>query len=186
MPRPPLSKTRSGQPDTHPGAEILAGQESPSCSQNASINSRDLTRHGAAEIVDTGQGSRFSGKDLVEAGKASGARPIVDSTSCWRDNVYLGSMWRSVKYAELYCKAKGSVSAARQGLAASIDFYNTHQPPWAQGSRQTPDMVCLPSLEHWPAAASIIESWVHGSNDALSAAGQEPEARKEIKPQPIR
>ncbi|MBK7516069.1 MAG: hypothetical protein IPI51_10715 [Betaproteobacteria bacterium] len=50
-----------------------------------------MTRQGAAEIVDTGQGSQFSGKDLVEAGKASGARQSVDSKACWRDNVLLGS-----------------------------------------------------------------------------------------------
>ena len=57
-----------------------------------------------------------------------GARQSMDGKGCWRDNVFVERLWRSVKYEEVYLKAYDSVSAARQSLAAYFEFYNARRP----------------------------------------------------------
>ncbi len=39
-----------------------------------------------------------------------------------RDNVLVGRLWRTVKYAEVYLRAYDSVSAARAWLDRYLDF----------------------------------------------------------------
>jgi len=36
---------------------------------------------------------------------------------CWRDNVFVERLWKSVKYEEVYLCAYASVSEAKAGLA---------------------------------------------------------------------
>ena len=113
----------------------------------------EAVRHyGPPEIVNTDQGSQFSGEDFVEAVKACGARQSMDGKGCWRDNVFVERLWRSVKYEEVYLKAYDSVSAARHSLAAYFDFYNARRPHRAHAG-QTPDVVYFATLEPVPAAA---------------------------------
>jgi len=111
-----------------------------------------VMRYGAPEIVNTDQGSQFSGADFVEAVKACGARQSMDGKGCWRDNVFVERLWRSVKYEEVYLKAYDSVSAARLNLAAYFDFYNARRPHRAHDG-QTPDVVYFATLEQPRAAA---------------------------------
>jgi putative transposase len=75
-----------------------------------------------------------------------GARQSVDGKGCWRDNVFVERLWRSVKYEEVYLKAYDSVSAARLGLAAYIDFYNSRRPHQSRDGR-TPDMIYFGALK---------------------------------------
>src|ERR1700710_2348213 len=100
------------------------------------------TRWGAPEIVNTGQGSQFSSADFVAEVKRIGARQSMDGKGCWRDNVFVERLWRSVKYEDVYLKAYDSVSAARKHLGAYFDFYNAERPHQSHGGR-TPDMVCF-------------------------------------------
>ena len=103
-------------------------------------------RWGSPEIVNTDQGSQFSGAEFVAEVARIGARQSMDGKGCWRDNVFVERLWRSVKYEEVYLKAYDSVSAARQGLAAYIDFYNSRRPhqshDWC-----TPDMIYFATLQ---------------------------------------
>ena len=57
----------------------------------------------------------------------------MDGKGCWRDNVFVERLWRSVKYEEVYLKAYDSVSAARAGIAKYLNFYNTNRPHSAHG-----------------------------------------------------
>ena len=63
------------------------------------------TRWGAPEIVNTDQGSQFSSADFVAEVKRIGARQSMDDKGCWRDNVFVERLWRSVKY--LGCLPQG-------------------------------------------------------------------------------
>ena len=103
-------------------------------------------RWGAPEIVNTDQGSQFSGAEFVAEVARIGARQSMDGKGCWRDNVFVERLWRSVKYEEVYLRAYDSVSAARQGLAAYIDFYNSRRPHQAHDGR-TPDMIYFATLQ---------------------------------------
>ena len=111
-----------------------------------------ITRHGAPEIVNTDQGSQFTGADFVAAVKGCGARHSMDGRGCWRDNVFVERLWRSVKYEEVYLKAYDSVSAARAGLARYLEFYNAARPHQSHGGL-TPDVVYFNALPELAAAA---------------------------------
>ena len=109
-------------------------------------------RWGTPEIVNTDQGSQFSSADFVAEVMRIGARQSMDGKGCWRDNVFVERLWRSVKYEDVYLKAYGSVSAARQSLAAYFEFYNGRRPHQSHDGR-TPDMVYFNLLLPLRAAA---------------------------------
>ena len=102
-------------------------------------------RYGTPEIVNTDQGSQFSSAEFVAEVQRIGARQSMDGKGCWRDNVFVERLWRSVKYEEVYLKAYDSVGAARQSLAAYFQFYNARRPHQSHGGR-TPDMVYFSTL----------------------------------------
>ena len=62
------------------------------------------------------------------------------------------TLWRSVKYEDVYLKAYDGVCAARQSLAAYFEFYNAHRPHQSHDGR-TPDMIYFNSLPPMQAAA---------------------------------
>jgi len=58
----------------------------------------------------------------------STSAPLWDGKGCWRDNVFVECIWRSVKYEEVYLKGYASVSEAHQGIERYFEFYNTLRP----------------------------------------------------------
>lgn len=111
-----------------------------------------VVRYGAPQIVNTDQGSQFSSAEFVAEVARIGARQSMDGKGCWRDNVFVERLWRSVKYEEVYLKAYETVSAAREGLQAYLAFYNERRPHQAHAGR-TPDMVYYAALAPIQAAA---------------------------------
>ncbi len=57
-----------------------------------------------------------------------GIRIRMDGQDCWRDNVFVERLWKSVKYEEVYLRACNTVSEARAGLARYFEFYNRRRP----------------------------------------------------------
>ena len=51
----------------------------------------------------------------------------MDGTGCWRDNVFVERLWRSIKYEEVYVRAYDSIRAARQGLGRYLDVLQPAQ-----------------------------------------------------------
>ena len=109
-------------------------------------------RWGAPEIVNTDQGSQFSSAEFIAEVTRIGARQSMDGKGCWRDNVFVERLWRSVKYEDVYLKAYDGVSAARQSLAVYFEFYNARRPHQSHDGR-TPDMVYFNLLRPMRAAA---------------------------------
>ena len=72
--------------------------------------------------------------------KDAGIAISMDGKGCWRDNVFVERLWKTIKYEEVYLKAYDTVSHARQSLANYIGFYNTRR-PHSSLDRQTPDQV---------------------------------------------
>ena len=96
--------------------------------------------HGPPEIMNTDQGSQFTGEEFVSTVLGSGARLSMDGKGSWRDNVFIERFWRTVKYEEVYLRAYESVSDARSHLTRYLEFYNTRRPHSAL-DEQTPDTV---------------------------------------------
>jgi len=104
-----------------------------------------VARWGAPQIVNTDQGSQFSSAEFVAKVARIGARQSMDGKGCWRDNVFVERLWKSVKYEDVYLKAYDSVSAARLNLATYFEFYNGRRPHQRHDGR-TPDMVYFATL----------------------------------------
>ena len=62
----------------------------------------------------------------------------MDGKGSRRDNVFVERFWRSIKYEELYLHAYETVTEARSGIAAYIDFYNRER-PHSSLDKLTPD-----------------------------------------------
>ena len=104
-----------------------------------------LQRFGTPQIFNTDQGSQFTGKDFNDLLKKHDIRISMDGKGCWRDNVFVERLWRSVKYEEVYLHAYDSVSHARTSLDRYFQFYNSKRPHTAL-ERKTPDQVYFKSL----------------------------------------
>jgi putative transposase len=87
-----------------------------------------IHRYGTPEIFNTDQGSQFTSTDFTALLKDHGIRISMDGKGCWRDNVFVERLWRSVKYEEVYLYAYDSVSQAKAGLAKYFTLYNTRRP----------------------------------------------------------
>jgi putative transposase len=99
-----------------------------------------IARHGKPEIFNTDQGCQFTSCDFVTLLQVHSIRISMDGKGCWRDNVFVERLWKTIKYEEVYLHAYDSVSEARQALCRYITFYNTRRPHSSLDGR-TPDTV---------------------------------------------
>ena len=75
-----------------------------------------LARHGRPAIVNTDQGSQFTGTDFTGVLIKNGIAISMDGKGAWRDNVFVERLWRSVKYEEVYLHVYASVPEARASI----------------------------------------------------------------------
>lgn len=97
-----------------------------------------ITRYGPPKIFNTDQGCQFTGLEFTGLLKEHRIQISMDGTGCWRDNVFVERLWKSVKYEEVYPQAYETVSAAQQGLERYMTFYNQQRPHTALDDK-TPD-----------------------------------------------
>lgn len=108
--------------------------------------------YGTPEVFNTDQGSQFTSMEFIGLLKEKGIAISMDGKGCWRDNVFVERLWKSIKYEEVYLHAYESVSEARSGLERYLTFYNQIRPHSAlDGS--TPDKVYFGCREYLPEAA---------------------------------
>ena len=111
-----------------------------------------LLRYGAPEIFNTDQGSQFTSAEFTGVLKQHGIRISMDGKGCWRDNVFVERLWRTIKYDEVYLKAYDSVSHAKASLGEFITFYNSRRPHQTFAGK-TPDMIYFAGLPQEKLAA---------------------------------
>jgi putative transposase len=104
-----------------------------------------ITQYGCPEIFNTDQGCQFTSQEFTGLLKDQGIQISIDGKGCWRDNVFVERLWKSIKYEEVYLHAYDTVSAAHQGLERYLTFYNQIRPHQALDGR-TPEQVCDDSL----------------------------------------
>ena len=112
-----------------------------------------IAKYGKPEIFNTDQGSQFTSSAFTGLLLEHGIRLSMDGKGCWRDNVFIERVWRSIKYEEVYLHAYETVSAAREGIGRYINFYNTRRPHSSHQGR-TPDVVYFASLPQPSAEAA--------------------------------
>ena len=104
-----------------------------------------LAKYGRPEIFNTDQGSQFTSAEFTTLLKNNGIAISMDSKGCWRDNVFVERLWKSIKYEEVYLHAYESVSAAKASIGRYIGFYNERTPHRSLDGA-TPQSVYFKSL----------------------------------------
>ena len=99
-----------------------------------------LSMNEKPEIFNTDQGSQFTGEAFTGQLKKSNIAISMDGKGCWRDNVFVERIWRTIKYEEVYLRAYDSVHDARTSLGKYIEFYN-HTRPHSSLKGKTPNQV---------------------------------------------
>ena len=111
-----------------------------------------IQKYGAPEIMNTDQGSQFTSATFISVLEHNGIAISMDGKGCWRDNVFVERLWKSVKYEEVYLHGYDTVSVARQALTRYFDFYNRRRPHSALDGK-TPDTAYF-NLSQPPLAAA--------------------------------
>jgi putative transposase len=119
---------------------VLAFRVSISLAADAAVEAltEAITRYGTPEIMNTDQGSQFTAAEFVNVLKTHGIQISMDGKGCWRDNVFVERLWKSVKYEHVYLHAYETVSEARAKISSYLDFYNSRR-PHSSLDRRTPD-----------------------------------------------
>ncbi len=127
--------------------KVLAWRLSNSMAADACVDALEEAIHnyGAPEIMNTDQGSQFTGAAFIDTLTEHRIQISMDGKGCWRDNVFVERLWKSIKYEEVYLHAYDSVSHAKASLAKYIGFYNAGRPHSSLDGR-TPDDVYFSSL----------------------------------------
>ncbi len=97
-----------------------------------------ITRYGTPGIMNTDQGSQFTGTEFIGTLERHHIAISMDGKGCWRDNVFVERLWKTIKYEEVYLHAYDTVSIAKQSLSRYVAFYNGRR-PHAALDRRTPD-----------------------------------------------
>ena len=121
---------------------VLAWRVSISLAADAAVEAlkEAIARYGVPEIMNTDQGSQFTASDFIDVLRQHAIRISMDGKGCWRDNVFVERLWKTIKYEHVYLHAYETVSEARTRLATYLDFYNRRRPHSAL-DRRTPDDV---------------------------------------------
>jgi putative transposase len=96
---------------------------------------REALGRARPQIVNTDQGSQFTGGEWIEELKAAEVTISMDGRGRAFDNIFTERLWRTVKYEDVYLKDYETVDAARAGLGEYFRFYNTARPHQALGYR---------------------------------------------------
>ena len=106
-----------------------------------------LDRFGTPEIFNTDQGTQFTSTAFLDVLRTHDIQISMDGRGCWRDNVFVERLWRSVKYEEVYLHAYETVSDVRAGLLRSFTFFN-HRRQHTALSGRTPDTAYFTLLSN--------------------------------------
>ena len=99
-----------------------------------------LDRYGAPEIFNSDQGSQFTSDAFTGALQKHSVKISMDGKGCYRDNIFVERLWRSVKYECVYLKAFDNAVQLKQELKSYFQLYNSER--FHQGlDDNTPDQV---------------------------------------------
>lgn len=121
---------------------VLAWRVSNSLAADSCVEALEeaIHRYGAPQIMNTDQGSQYTSSAFIGVLESQGISISMDGKGCWRDNVFVERLWRSIKYEEVYLHGYDSVTTAKAGIARYLAFYNSCRPHQSLDG-QTPDTL---------------------------------------------
>src|SRR5919197_3376719 len=132
---------------------VLAFRVSITLAADAAVDALNeaIARYGVPEIMNTDQGSQFTATEFIDVLREHDIRISMDGKGCWRDNVFVERLWKTIKYEHVYLHAYESVSEARTKIESYLDFYNQRR-PHSRIDWRTPDDAYFSSLPQLAAA----------------------------------
>ena len=94
-----------------------------------------LARYGPPEIMNTDQGSQFTGSAWITTLTDAGVAISMDGRGRYMDNIFIERLWRSLKYEAVYLHELVDGFVAERVIGEWINFYNTERPHSALGGR---------------------------------------------------
>lgn len=82
----------------------------------------------APQIINTDQGSQFTGVEWLSAVESLGTQVSMDGRGRWQDNVIIERLWRSVKHEWVLLFAYTAVPELEALLSEWMERYNTWRP----------------------------------------------------------
>jgi putative transposase len=138
--------------------KVLTWRVSPTLTSDFCVAALEeaLARFGCPEIFNTDQGSQFTSVEFLNVLRRRQIAISMDGRGCWRDNVFVERLWRSVKYEEVYLRGYETVSDVRAGLTRYFQFFNRRRPHGGLRAR-TPDTVYFTALpERQPTSSRAL------------------------------
>ena len=71
---------------------------------------------------------QFTSAALTSVVLRHGIQLSMDGKGCWRDNIVIERLWRTLKYEEVDLHAYDSASAATTGIGRYLTLYNSRRP----------------------------------------------------------
>jgi putative transposase len=96
-----------------------------------------LAKYGPPEIVNTDQGSQFTGADWITTLTEADVRVSMDGRGRYLDNIFIERLWRSLKQEAVYLTELQDGFQAQGVIQEWIGFYNT-EPPHSALEHKTP------------------------------------------------
>lgn len=92
-----------------------------------------VKKHGAPEILNSDQGSQYTGLAWKECLETYAIKMSMDGKGRCKDNIWIERFWRTIKQEYVYLHPTGEVTAMRSGIQWFINYYNTDRPHEALG-----------------------------------------------------
>ena len=121
--------------------------DSASCSD---AGEEALATYGCATIFTSDQGAQFTSAAFKGLRRDHGIRLSMHGRGCWRDNLFVERLWRSITYEEAYLHADDSAAAAKAGIGRYLALDNPHRPHSSLADRTPGQAYFTP----WPLAVA--------------------------------
>jgi len=96
-----------------------------------------IGKFGPPEIMNTDQGSQFTGSAWIATLTEAGVRISMDGRGRYLDNIFIERLWRSLKQEAIYLEEIEDGFHARRVISNWMAFYNTER-PHSSLERRTP------------------------------------------------
>ena len=87
-----------------------------------------IAKYGTPEIMNTDQGSQFTGADWITTLTEAGVRVSMDGRGRYLDNIFIERLWRSLKQEAIYLTELQDGFQTQRVIQGWIGFYNTERP----------------------------------------------------------
>ena len=87
-----------------------------------------IAKHGPPEVMNTDQGSQFTGSAWITTLTEAGVRVSMDGRGRYLDNIFIERLWRSLKYECVYLRDLETGIEATREIGRWINYYNEDRP----------------------------------------------------------